>query len=73
MEKITPSLQCKPREVRINKANNTWWEVGNDGEDYITDIDPHVFQRLVGREPGKGSCLIKSVRYGYEIYDKVKT
>lgn len=73
MRKITPELYCNPRRLVVNKANNTWWEIGNDGEDYQTDADPKVYKWILHsydlHKQSKRRMVVESVTYEYEVIE----
>lgn len=68
---ITQDLLCKPRQLCLNLAENTWWEVGNDGNTYMTDCSMEVYKQIIRsyklhKEKEREIC-VDSVRYKYEI------
>jgi len=72
MQTITKELQLNPREIHINIIDKTWWELGSDGEDYETTVDPEIYLLVLKKyerdSQESGELVVKSERYGYRIH-----
>ena len=67
MTPIIQELKCNPRRLVINTTNNTWWEIGTDGNSYATDADISVYKQILRAKKDKGLVIVRSVRYEYEL------
>ena len=67
MQMITDELKQNPRHLIIDLDNNTWWEIGTDGESYQTDAPVELYMRIRDKPKGRHTAIWESVRYEYEI------
>ena len=64
---ITQDLKKTPRQLVLCPETSTWWEIGTNGESYVTDATPDVYKQCLRAKKPKGLVIVRSVRYEFEI------